>query len=362
MRGKRKIIHLVFIVIAGIIVMGLKSFEFMLTDAWEYYEKGSYGKSISIYEKILLEDPNEKTALLMAGWNYFKLDRFEEALMAFEQLDKIEKDSFDVQEGLGWANFKLGNYQASLKIFEIMHAKKNKHTGTIEGLAYNHFKLGNAKASKQFLEIALQNNPKSPDNNLIRGYVASMEMDWDTAIKYFKESMKLAGKEDPDTLVALGNACLGKKDYNEADYYFGQALQKNISHIDAYNGKTRLLYIKQSEMAKGAELFTKGSYDEAMEAYQEVEKKYPRWPEVYAGKGWVRYKKSDYQGAIKEFQNSVKNYELLYDSYDGLGWSYLKLDEAKKARASFQKALELYPGYYSSVSGLLELDKAVKKE
>lgn len=320
-----------------------------------YFSAGDYTESASNYEKALTEEPNNKTALLMAGWSYFKIERYEDAKAQFEKLHKLDKDSMDALEGLGWTNFKLGNYNESLKTFETMREKDKTHVGAVEGIAYNYFKLGNIPKAKEYLAAALFENPYSSDSNLIRGFAALQEKDFSTAIVFFKEAEKHSSKKDADTYAGLGNAYLGKQDYNTADYYYNTALEINPKNQVAAAGKGQLFIVKQAVMAEGGRLFSEGNFKDAADEYGKVEKLYPDWVEVYAAKGWTLYKKGDYKAAYTEFNKGLKIYKLSYDIYDGIGWSALKLGMKDEAERAFQKALKLFPGYVSSQEGLRQI-------
>ncbi|MBI5682643.1 MAG: tetratricopeptide repeat protein [Deltaproteobacteria bacterium] len=320
-----------------------------------YFSAENYTESASSYEKALAENPNNKTALLMAGWSYFKIERYEDAKAQFERLNKLNKDSMDALEGLGWTDFKLGNYKESLKIFETMRGKDKTHVGAIEGIAYNHFKLGNLPEAKKYLAAALFENPYSSDSNLIRGFVALQEKDFSTAITFFEEAKTHSSKKDADIYAGLGNGYMGKKDYNMADYYYNTALEIKPKNQLAIAGKGQLFVIKQAVMAEGARLLLDGNFKGAIEEYQKVLQLYPNWVEVYAAKGWTMYKKGDYKGAYTEFNKGLNIYKLSYDIYDGIGWSALKLGMKDEAEKSFKKALEIFPGYVSSQEGLRQI-------
>lgn len=345
---------LVFFIICGFLTI-CEANSYYKENGWDYFEKKQYAKSAKFYEGALNEDPNDKDSLLMVGWAYFKLERYEEALMAFETLEDLDKASFDALEGVGWSTFKLMNFRRSLEVFESMHTKDKSHIGTIEGLAYNHFKLGNLDEAKKHLKTALEKNPKSVDNHIIRGYVAFAEKDYPLAIQYFKKALDLSEKPDPDTLTAIGNVYLSDKDYNNADLWFYKGLIVNSKHPGATSGKISLVYIKSTVMSEVSQYFTEGNYDQAVEACNKVEQNYPNWAEIKTAKGWAQFKKENYAAAKTSFEEGVKLNRFSYDGYDGLGWSFLKLGKKKEAIQAFEKSLELYPGYFSSEAGLKEL-------
>lgn len=349
----------VFFIIFGFLT-SCKANSFFLENGWHYFENKEYAMSTKYYEGALNEDPNDKDALLMVGWTYFKLERYEEALMAFERLEELDKKSFDALEGIGWSAFKLMNFRKSLEVFESMHQKDKSHIGTIEGLAYNHFKLGNLDEAQKHLKTALEKNPKSVDNHIIKGYVAFAEKDFPLAIRYFKKALDLSEKPDPDTLTAIGNVYLSEKDYNNADLWFYKGLIVNSKHPGATAGKISLVYIKSTVMSEISQYFAEGNYDQAVEACNKVEQNYPNWAETKMAKGWAQFKKKNYTAAKAAFEEGVQLNRFSYDGYDGLGWSLFKLGKKKEATQAFEKSLELYPGYFSSEAGLKELKDSVQ--
>lgn len=321
------------------------------------YSLGNYEDSADQYERALSANPNNKNALLMVGWTYFKLERYDDARQSFERLNELDRVSVDAFEGLGWTYFKLGRYKESLETFEAIRKKDKLHTGAIEGIAYNYFKMGNLAKAKEYLNIALIENPNSSDSHLIFGFVALRESDFPAAIRFFEKAHRLSIKKDPDLYAGMGNAYLGSKDYNRADYCYNRALELSFKNQLAIAGKGQIFTIKQAVMAEGARLLAEGNLNAAIEEYTKVEKIYPDWPEVYAAKGWALYKKGDYKEVYAEFTKGLQRYKLSYDIYDGLGWCFLKLGQADDAQQSFRKALEIFPGYLSSQEGLKQLKK-----
>ncbi|MBI3600818.1 MAG: tetratricopeptide repeat protein [Nitrospinae bacterium] len=323
------------------------------------YYLSNYADSAAYYEKALSLKPDNKGALLMSGWSYFKMGRYEDARRRFKKLSEVDNNSVDALEGLGWTDFKLGRYREALKSFEAIREKDPLHTGAVEGIAYSYFKMGNGQKqkAKEYLNIALTENPDSSDSCLIYGFISLQESDFSAAIRFFEKALSLSAKEDPDLYAGLGNAHLGSRSYNKADYYYSRALEINPANQQAVAGKTQLFTVKQIIMAEGMRLTAQGSIKAAMEEYRELEKLYPDWAEVYAAKGWALYKGGDYKGAYEEFMQGLKRNKLSYDIYDGLGWSSYRLGRMDEAERSFKRSLEIFPQYSSSQEGLRQLKK-----
>ncbi|MBI5749201.1 MAG: tetratricopeptide repeat protein [Nitrospinae bacterium] len=316
---------------------------------------GRYDESAANYEHALSIDTDNRSALLMAGWSYFKMEKYHDAMSKFETLRGLDGGTADSLEGVGWTYFKLNRYMDSLKTFKKLSEIDRNHTGALEGIAYNYFKLGDLNNAKKYLVTALSENPMSSDSNLILGYIAMAESDFQTAISSFKNAQRLSGKESVDIYVALGNGYFGDKDYNNADYYYNKAIEKDMKSQGAIAGKQQLSIIKEGVLSRGNEMLRSGDYDDAMEEYGKIESLYPAWSEVYAAEGWALFKKGNYKDALNKLEKGLSQYRYSYDIYDGLGWSYLKLGKKSDAEQAFKNALELFPDYYSSQAGLKEL-------
>lgn len=321
------------------------------------YYLSNYADSAAYYEKSLTSEPDNKSALLMSGWSYFKIGQYEDARRHFQKLGKVDNNSVDALEGLGWTDFKLGRYREALKSFEAIREKDPLHTGAVEGIAYSYFKMGNLQKAKEYLNIAITENPDSSDSYLIYGFIALQESDFSAAIGFFEDTLSLSAKEDTDLYAGLGDAHLGSRSYNKADYYYRRAIEINAANQQAIAGKTQIFTVKQIIMAEGMRLAAEGSIEAAMEEYHEIEKLYPDWAEIYAAKGWALYKGGDYKGAYKEFMQGLKRNKLSYDIYDGLGWSSYRLGRMDEAERAFKRSLELFPQYLSSQEGLRQIKK-----
>jgi len=123
----------------------------------------------------------------------------------------------------------------------------------------------------------------------------------------------------------------------------------------------------RGEIKKGNKFYKQGSYDEALEKYNDAGMKKPDSPEVHFNSGDVYYRQGDYESALREYGAALgktKDKKLQSKIYYNMGNSAAVQEKTDDAVKNYKSALNLNPGDEDSKYnlGILLQQKAQSKQ
>jgi tetratricopeptide (TPR) repeat protein len=138
-----------------------------------------------------------------------------------------------------------------------------------------------------------------------------------------------------------------KGNYDQAIEHFTKAIELNPGDAEAYVNRGSAYASKQNQTQSLAD------YNKALEIN-------PDFAEAYTGRGAISYMQKDYEKAVEDFTLAIDHKPDFAGAYFNRGLAYNDMKEKDKAIADFKKVLELdsqsYWGQQSSLK-LQELEK-----
>jgi tetratricopeptide (TPR) repeat protein len=128
----------------------------------------------------------------------------------------------------------------------------------------------------------------------------------------------------------LGDALLSKRNYYLAFVHYEKALK-----LDSGNNRI--------EYKKGLALLLGNKHDDAIEQFQTVIKKDPKFAKAYEGIGKAYFGKRDYSEAERYLQHAVKLDPTLWKSHSYIASIHEQRKDYKSAIAAYQLALDSSP-------------------
>ncbi len=153
--------------------------------------------------------------------------------------------------------------------------------------------------------------------------------------------------------------------YEEAERVLHAAIKWYPRSIGSYNELSRV-YRKQGKPSPPEEaalisLLTEGKIDEASEAFDIAQRKFPGWLIFDEDKlnmmGYHFLEKQDYTNALKIFQLNAKAYPKSSNAFDSLGEVYMKAGNRTEAIANYKKSLEMNPSNNNATEMLKKLQE-----
>ncbi len=120
-----------------------------------------YGDALELLEELLVDEPDHRKALRLAGIAYMESGEAEKALKALEfYLRRWDREP-KVLEALGCAHFKVGNYGTSRKLLEEAEACDPDCASIERNMGVVYHKLGDVEKSFRCLQ---HSNELVPDD------------------------------------------------------------------------------------------------------------------------------------------------------------------------------------------------------
>ncbi|MEW6067460.1 MAG: tetratricopeptide repeat protein [Nitrospirota bacterium] len=104
-----------------------------------------------------------------------------------------------------------------------------------------------------FPRIIVLDDPLTPEEHLNLGVLYEKNSEQDNALKEYKT----ASKKLPVAYLYMGNIYYYKEDFDKAEYYYREALDKDSGNADAYNNLAWLYYIKKKNLDEAETLSLK---------------------------------------------------------------------------------------------------------
>lgn len=183
-------------------------------------------------------------------------------------------------------------------------------------------------------------------------------------------------------LWSVGNDLLGYGNYEEAEYYFTESMERDPKYVNSLVGKaTALVWLARDEEAlelvdaalalnpQNAEAYNVqamaysnlGMYEASLASSDKAIKLKPDFAVAYNHKGNALYYMERYQEAIENYDLAIKYDAELFNAYNSKGNALYALGKYEDSIKSYDKALELEPynatAYYNKGSSLYVLGR-----
>lgn len=269
---------------------------------WDNYLRSSpsaLGSVIEQMEELVGANPSDPELRTALGDVYLASGMYHKAITQYKETLKIVEDHKGALFGLGSAYMALGR----------------------EGVAIDYL--------KRVVELSKGSEMARLDKRLEASYYYLGQIyldrgDLDQAIEQLENAIAL-NPGDADALFLLGKAQQGKRAYNEAIEYYGQAVTYVPDFIEAYQG-----------MAECCQVLG----DESLAAYAE---------------GMVALLSGSYQEAIRQLELAVATECDIANAYWGLGRAYARTGQTEQAKDAYGQALEVDPDYIPAQAALHRL-------
>ena len=163
------------------------------------------------------------------------------------------------------------------------------------------------------------------------GYASNNKGDFDKAIEYYGEAIKL----DPGLAMAYNNrggVYYDKGEYDRAIEDSSKAIKLDPEDFKAYNNR-------------GLAFENIGEYDRAIEDHDKAIELDPEYSNAYNSCGNAYYAKGEYDRAIEDHNKAIELDPDYADAYNNRGVAYINKGEYNRAIEDINKAIELDPDH-----------------
>lgn len=304
----------------------------LLSFALRLYEEKKFQDSKSIFQQILIKEPNNFNALNLLGLVEFELKNFKIAKRLIEKAIKLKPDSENFLLNLGVINKSMGFFESA-----ILNYKKAININNKFYKAY--FNLGNIYFELKKFDLALQNfNTIIEDNKgdfvalNNRGNVYKEIKKFSKAIDDYKKSISI-NPFFAITYYNLGNVYFDLRKYNEAILLYDKSINLDPNFSLSYNNKANLL-------------LKLGHFKEALENFENSLNLNPNYVESLIGKSHALKKLKFYQESIVCIEKAFllePNYKFLFGEMVFLFLKYSIWDKFLKYQKYFENKITTFP-------------------
>jgi tetratricopeptide (TPR) repeat protein len=96
-------------------------------------------------------------------------------------------------------------------------------------------------------------------------------------------------------------------------------------------------------MAEGVRLMEQQRYPEAVEVFDQIISRAPKFPEGYNKRATVFYLMQEFEKSIEDIHRTLEMNPVHFGALSGMGLCYLGLDEPRQALEWFERAIDVNP-------------------
>jgi tetratricopeptide (TPR) repeat protein len=96
-------------------------------------------------------------------------------------------------------------------------------------------------------------------------------------------------------------------------------------------------------MAEGVRLMEQQRYPEAVEVFDQIISRAPKFPEGYNKRATVFYLMQEFEKSIEDIHRTLEMNPVHFGALSGMGLCYLGLDEPRQALQWFERAIDVNP-------------------
>ncbi|MDP8263150.1 MAG: tetratricopeptide repeat protein [Candidatus Ancaeobacter aquaticus] len=310
--------------------------------------------------------------------DYFNNKDYDLAVELYSEAANLDPDYVDAYYGLGMSYVRLKQYKKAFEAFEealfIDSDHAQSHYGM--GIMYPIVMRNNDKAIEHF-ETYLRLKPRASDRDKVEGWIDNL-----------RRKGKIHRNPEMVEMYNSGVDAFNRGHYDEAEYYYKEALRLNKHYGPAHNA-LGLVYVRGGRYHDAAKEFETalkinphnaeshydlgvvypvfGDHEKAVFHYTQYIKMKPNAPDIPQVKKWrkkLRNKKKElsaranissysngvaaygegkYKQAIKYYKEALDKNPRFEDAWRGLGLSYIQIKKYREALNCFQEALRINP-------------------
>lgn len=341
--------------------------------AYAYLAGGALEESHTLFENILINDPNNVDALLGLGNVKESLSQFVDAEKIYMHAANLDPSRADVKEALHQLKMQKTSPETS-EIYLIELASQKEPAQAIPiylqliNLNPNHgeyyYLLGQAyrktnqlQLAKEFLQQAIHLQPRHQDAQVALGYVYFAVGQINESRALFEEILE-ENPDNVDALLGLGKVfeTLQKTDKAKELYYHASALsptredvQQALKRIDLPPEKVSQVSSEEKELL---DLASQKEPKEAIHLYQKLIKMNPQNADYHYLLGHAYRKIDQIDQAIEALHQAILLNPHHFDAQVDLGFVYLADKQVKESQDVFENLLKEDPDNVDAMLGL----------
>jgi tetratricopeptide (TPR) repeat protein len=314
--------------------------------ATELYNEGvklesdeKYKEAIMAFKNAIVKKPDYAEALYELGWCYNELQEYKNAITYLNKAKDYEPSTAKIYFELGYAYDSDGSTDEAVTHYKKaleLHPEYYSADRNLGDIYYN--KEDYTLAAEYFKSYV--DGVDEPDNGYYYkiGWCLNDLEKYQEAIEYLEKYDPAENDDKAKKLVEIGFAHYKRAEYNDAEVAYKQALELKPFYGTALRGL-------------GNTYYDQDDFDNALYYYnQAVEKDEDNSKGTYYKIGWIYNDKEKYNNAVDILLKAIAYDEKDAGNREELGYAYYMLDKYDDALYQLNKAIDLDSksklGYY----------------
>ena len=361
-----------------------------MQEGFTYLEMGKYTEAEAFFEKLLKENPNNKTARLCYGRAVGLKGDSEKAKTLFTSLLNDYPNDFEIKLNYGEALLWNKNFAKARSYFETLVTQNPKSFPALLGYANTLSNIKDYEEALSYINKALVVSPGNPNALNSKKYIylgyayqKQQEQDYKKAEMLLKESLVLFNN-DKDILINLANLYLiiNALEKAEATYtLLGENIEHKgyalnglalVAHLNgkekqalatsqqAFNGlsttKDQILIQQTKERYIQALIWNK-KYKKAEGLIKELIASHPNENWILALRATLNTYKGDFKKSLADYNTILKNDSKAFDGNLGKANALIASGLYNEAYKAANTTLSIFKNQKDAVSVIKMLDK-----
>lgn len=344
-------------------------------EGFDYLENGAYQEAELFFEKVLLEDNNNKTAQICYNRALGLQGKSSLALKNFVLLDQQFPEDYEIQLNLAEAYMWNKEFSSASELYALLLKKDANNFVATMGYANALSASNNYKEALRYIEKAIELDPANNGALLSQKFINLGYADRLKKLKSYKESetilLQLDEKypEDKDVYISIANLYLAWDRASDAQTIFKKMETLDMNLFQTYNGLsyTNLLLHRHKDAFHYAEkainlksedrteriksgisytnaLGINNRYSEAISFLEELEENEGSDLQIDMAKARMKLWNRSFNKAYEEYTQLEKQKPNSFEVKMGVAETLVALKKKNKAKAKIREALILQPG------------------
>jgi tetratricopeptide (TPR) repeat protein len=319
-------------------ILNMVNIKDLFQKGYKYHQSGNLAAAVTLYLKILDEQPAHTDTIFLTGTLYLQQGNFDAAAVFLKKAISLKPNYVTAYNNLGAAQQLQGKFDEAIDSYR--QAIKLKPD---DAQVYKN--LGNALKEKGILDEAISSyrqatflNPNDAEAYNDLGATLQKSDKLDEAIESHRQAIRLK----PDYAMAydnLGSALKKQGKLDEAIAGYRQALSLKPDYAEAHNNL-------------GTTLQEQGRLDEAIACYRQALLLKPDYAEANYNLGNALKILGKIDEAIKSYKQAITLKQNYTNAYVNLGTALQEHGKFNEAIASYRQALSFKPDYVEAHNNL----------
>ena len=202
---------------------------------------GRNEEGIRLHQEIIEQNPFSELAWFNLGSAYQGIKLYEKAIDAYQYAVAIDEEFDYAYRNMGDAFIKLRKYKDAIDVLEKVVALSRPESIIFEAIGHCYNKLNNFSQARVNYKKAYHLNPEDTQLQYKIACTYMGESNWELAIKFLQAATKIHAMQ-PDYNVALGRCYSQLGNYEEAIIYFGNAVRVKNKNSNVWIELLNCLY------------------------------------------------------------------------------------------------------------------------